>query len=135
LGQGLVQVQGEFLEQLEEEESEEFLAKLKLLLEGKLVQSLVNLRLLAEMKVESFLVRLEFLLGKGEIEPLGGLKLLARLMGSFLVKLELLLEDGVIGSLVKFLLEQEMVEPLVNLERKFPWVDSPMFLLQILNKE
>jgi hypothetical protein len=71
LGQGLVQVQGEFLEQLEEEESEEFLTKLKLLLEGKLVQSLVNLRLLAEMKVESFLVRLEFLLGKGEIEPLG----------------------------------------------------------------
>jgi hypothetical protein len=43
----------------------------------------------------------------------------------------------VIGSLVKlrFLLEQEKVEPLVNLERKAPWVDSPMFLLQILNKE
>jgi hypothetical protein len=58
-------------------------------------------------------------------------------MGSFLVKLELLLKDGVIGSLVKLrsLLQQEMVEPLVNLERKFPWVDSPMFLLQILNKE
>jgi hypothetical protein len=31
---------------------------MKLLLEGKLVQSLVNLRLLAEMKVDSFLVRL-----------------------------------------------------------------------------
>jgi hypothetical protein len=43
----------------------------------------------------------------------------------------------VIGSLVKLrsLLEQEMVEPLVNLEKEFPWVDSPMFLLQILNKE
>jgi hypothetical protein len=42
----------------------------------------------------------------------------------------------VIESLVKlrFLLEQEKVEPLVNLERKAPWVDSPMFLLQILNK-
>jgi hypothetical protein len=105
-----------------EEESEEFLAKLKLLLEGKLVQSLVNLRLLAEMKVDLFLVRLEFLLGRGEIEPLGILKLLVGLMGSFLVKLELLLE-------------QEMVESLVNLEREFPWVDSPVFLLQILNKE
>jgi hypothetical protein len=43
----------------------------------------------------------------------------------------------VIGSLakLKFLLEQEMVEPLVNLGRKSPWVGSPMFLLQILNKE
>jgi hypothetical protein len=58
-------------------------------------------------------------------------------MSSFLVKLELLLEEGVIGSLVKLrsLLKQEMVEPLVDLEREFPWVDSPMFLLQILNKE
>jgi hypothetical protein len=54
-----------------EEESEEFLAKLKLLLEGRLVQSLVNLRLLAEIKVDLSLLRLEFLLGKGEIEPLG----------------------------------------------------------------
>jgi hypothetical protein len=48
LRKGLVQVQGEFLERPEEEESEELFAKLKLLLEGKLVQSLVNLRLLAE---------------------------------------------------------------------------------------
>jgi hypothetical protein len=63
-------------------------------------------------------------------------------MDSFLVKLGLLLEDGVIGSLVKlkFLLEKEMVEPLVNLDlkhtegRKSPQVDSPMFLLQIPNK-
>jgi hypothetical protein len=122
LKQGLVHVQEEFLGRPVEEESEEFLAKLKLLLEGKLVQSLVNLRLLAEMKVDLFLVRLEFLLGRGEIEPLGILKLLVGLMGSFLVKLELLLE-------------QEMVESLVNLEREFPWVDSPVFLLQILNKE
>jgi hypothetical protein len=118
-----------------EEESEEFLAKLKLLLEGKLVQSLVKLRLLTEMKVDSFLVRLELLLGQG-IEPLGSLKLLVGLMGSFLVKLALLLEEGVIGSLVKlrFLPEQDKVEPLVNLEMKAPWVDSPMFLLQILNR-
>jgi hypothetical protein len=137
LGQEFVQIQGEFLGRPVEEESEEFLAKLKFLLEGKLMQSLVNLRLLAEMKVDSALVKLGFLLGKGEIEPLGSLKLLVGLMGSFLVKLALLLEEGVIGSLVKLrsLLEQKMVEPLVNLEKEFPWVDSPMFLLQILNKE
>jgi hypothetical protein len=95
------------------------------------------------MKVDSSLVRLEFLLGKGEIESLGSLKLLVGLMGSFLVKLELLLKDGVVGSLVKlkFLLEQEMVESLVNLDLKYvegrrsPQVGSPVFLLQTLNKE
>jgi hypothetical protein len=113
LGQSLVQVQGELSGRPAEEESEEFLAKLKLLLEGKLVQSLVNLRLLAEVK-----------------------------MGSFLVKLEFLLEAGVTGSLVKlkFLLEREMVEPLVNLDlkhaegRRSPQVGSPVFLLQIPDK-
>jgi hypothetical protein len=79
------------------------------------VQSLVNLRLLAEMKVDSFLVRLELLLDQG-IEPLGRLKLLVVLMGSFLVKLALLFEEEVIGSLarLKFLLDQEMIEALVN---------------------
>jgi hypothetical protein len=142
LGQRLVQVQGEFPGRPAEEESEEFLAKLKLLLEG-VIESLVNLKLLAEVKMDSSLVKLEFLLGKGVIESLESLKLLVGLkMGSFLVKLELLLEEGVIGSLVrlKFLLENKMVEPLVNLDlkhaegRKSPQVDSPMFLLQILNK-
>jgi hypothetical protein len=132
LRQGFVQIQGEFLGQPVEEESEEFLAKLKLLLEGKPVQSLINLRLLTEMKVDSFLVRLELLLGQG-IQPLGSLKLLVGSMGSFLVKLAFLLEEGVIGSLMKlrFRLEQKKVDPLVNLERKAPWVDSPMFLLQM----
>jgi hypothetical protein len=47
-------------------------AKLKLLL----VQSLANLRLLAEVKEDLPLLRLEFLLDQGEIEPLKGLKLL-----------------------------------------------------------
>jgi hypothetical protein len=85
------------------------LAKLKLLVGGKLVQSLVDLKPLAEVE-----------------------------MDSFLVKLRLLLEEGVIGSLVKFLLEKEMVEPLVNLDskhaegRESPQVGSPMFLLQAL---
>jgi hypothetical protein len=43
LGEGLVQVQREFLGPLVEEESEELLVKLKLLLERVLVQSLANL--------------------------------------------------------------------------------------------
>jgi hypothetical protein len=119
-----------------EEESEELLAKLKLLLEGKLVQSLVNLRLLDEVKVDLSLLRLGFLLGQGEIEPLEGLKLLVELMGSSLVKLALLLEEGVTGSLMKIrsLLEQKMVQPLVNLYaegKRFPQDDSPIFLLRM----
>jgi hypothetical protein len=77
-----------------EEKSEELLVKLKLLLEGRLVQSLANLRLLAEVKVDLPLFRLGFLLGQGEIEPLRGLKLLIELMGSSLVKLALLFEEG-----------------------------------------
>jgi hypothetical protein len=118
-----------------EKEYEELLAKLRLLLEGKLVQSLVNLRLLAEVKVDLSLLRLGFLLVQGEIELLEGLKLLVELMGSFLVKLALLLEEGVIGSLMKIrsLLEQKMVQPLVNLcaeGKKFP-----IFLLQMSDEE
>jgi hypothetical protein len=101
LGQKNVQVQGEFPGRPAEEESEEFLAKLKLLLEGKQVQSL-NLKLLAGMEVDSSLVKLEFLFGKREIESLESLKLLVELkMGSSLVKLEFLLEEKVIGSLAK----------------------------------
>jgi hypothetical protein len=80
---------------------------------GKLVQSLIDLKLLAEVK-----------------------------MDSSLVKLELLLEERMIESLVKleFLLEKEMVEPLVNLDskhaegRESPQVGSPMFLLQVINE-
>jgi hypothetical protein len=123
-----------------EEESEELLVKLKLLLEGRLVQSLANLRLLAEVKVNLSLLRLGFLFGREEIEPLGGLKLLVGLMGSFLVKLALLLEEGVIGSLMKIrsLLEQKMVQPLVNLyaeERRSLQDGSPMFLLPMSDEE
>jgi hypothetical protein len=94
LGEGLVQVQGEFLGQLVEKESEETLAKLKLLLEGKLVQSMVDLKLLAEEKVDLSLLRLGFLFGQEDIEPLKGLKLLVELMGSSLVKLAFLFEEG-----------------------------------------
>jgi hypothetical protein len=119
-----------------EEESEEPLVKLKLLLERRLVQSLANLRLLAEVKVDLPRLRLGFLLGQEEVEPLKGLKLLVPLMGSSLVKLVLLFEKGVTGSLLKIKspLEQKMVQLLVNLhaeEERFPQGDSPIFLLQI----
>jgi hypothetical protein len=64
LGKGLFQVQREFLGPPVEEESEELLVKLKLLLERVLVQSLANLKLLAEEKVDLPLLRLEFLPGQ-----------------------------------------------------------------------
>jgi hypothetical protein len=63
LGKGLVRVQREFLGPLVEE-SKELLVKLKLLLERVLVQSLANLKLLAEEKVDLPLLRLEFLPGQ-----------------------------------------------------------------------
>jgi hypothetical protein len=64
LGEGLVQVQRGFLGPLVEEESEELLVKLKLLLERVLVQSLANLKLLAEGKVDLPLLRMGFLPGQ-----------------------------------------------------------------------
>jgi hypothetical protein len=100
------------------------------------VQSLANLKLLAEVKVDLPRLGLGFLPGQEEIEPLKGLKLLVELMGSSLVKLALLFEKGVTGSLMKIKspLEQEMVQHLVSLHAEgesFPWGDSPIFLLQI----
>jgi hypothetical protein len=77
-----------------EEESEELLVKLKLLLERVLVQSLADLKLLAEEKVDLPLLKLGFLLGQEEIEPLKGLRLLVELMDSSLVKLPALFEQG-----------------------------------------
>jgi hypothetical protein len=63
-------------------------------------------------------------------------------MDSSLVKLELLLERGVIESLVKlsFLLEGKLFGSLANLdlkhveEKNSPHVDSPMFLLQMTSR-
>jgi hypothetical protein len=122
------------------EESEELLVKLKLLLEGRLVLSLANLELLAEVNVDLPLLRLGFLLGQGEIEPLKCLKVLVELMGSSLVKPALLFEKGVTGSLMKIRspLEQKMVQPLVNLHaegERFAQDDSPIFLLQMSDEE
>jgi hypothetical protein len=132
LGEGLVQVHGELLGPL----VEKIPVKLKLPLEGRLVHSLADLRLLAEVKVDLPLSGLGFLPGQEEIEPLKGLRFLVELMGSSLVKLVLLSEEGVTGSLMKIKspLEQKMVQPLVNLhaeEERFPQGDSPTFLLQI----
>jgi hypothetical protein len=71
------------------------------------------------------------------------MKLLAKVkMDPSLVKLELLLEKGMIESLakLKFLLEGKMFGPLVNLdlkhveEKNSPQVDSPIFLLQITSR-
>jgi hypothetical protein len=100
-GRDLFRFRGGFLGPLVEEEFEELLAKLKLLLEGRLIQSLANLELLAEVKVDLPLLRLESMLGQEEIEPLRDLKLLVELMDSSLVKLALLFEKGVTGSLMK----------------------------------
>jgi hypothetical protein len=77
------------------------------------------------------------------VESLVDLKLLAEVkMDSSLVKLELLLERGMIESLVKlkFLLEGKMFGPLVNLDLKHVeeknslQVDSPVFLLQTISR-
>jgi hypothetical protein len=77
------------------------------------------------------------------VESLVNLKLLAEVKkGLSLVKLELLLERVMIESLVKlkFLPEGKILGPLVNLdlkhveEKKPPQVDSPMFLLQMTNR-
>jgi hypothetical protein len=100
------------------------------------VHSLANLKLLAEVKMGLPLLKLGFLLGQEEIEPLTALRLLVELMDSSLVNLVPLFEKGVIGSLMKIKspLAQKMVQPLVNLHaegKRFPWGDSPMFLLQV----
>jgi hypothetical protein len=68
------------------------LAKLKLVLGRKLVHSLANLRLLAEVKKDLPLLKLGFLLGREEMESSEGLKLLVELMDSSLVKLVLLVD-------------------------------------------
>jgi hypothetical protein len=77
------------------------------------VQTLVGLRLLAEVKVDSSLLKLELLLVKEVIESL--------------VKLKFLLEGKMVGPLVK--LDLKHVE-----EKNSPRVGSLMFLLQITGR-
>jgi hypothetical protein len=61
MGQGFVQFQGQFLEPLVKEE---LLAKLRLLFERVLVQSLAALKLLAGEEMDLPLLRLGFLPGQ-----------------------------------------------------------------------
>jgi hypothetical protein len=77
------------------------------------VESFVSLKLLAEEEMDLSLVRLELLLVEGVIESL--------------VKLKFLLEGKMVGPLVK--LDLKHVE-----EKKSPQVGSPMFLLQITSR-
>jgi hypothetical protein len=69
------------------EESEELLAKLRLLFEKVLVQSLAYLKLLPEEEVDLPLLWLGFLPGQYGIEPLKDWTPLIGLKGSSLVKL------------------------------------------------
>jgi hypothetical protein len=82
------------------EEPEELLAKLRLLFEKVLVQSLAYLKLLAEEEEDLPLLWLGFLLGRQGIEPLKDWKPLTGLRGSSLVKQVALFEQEVIGSLM-----------------------------------
>jgi hypothetical protein len=98
LGKEVFQARGRALGCLVEEKLEESLVKLKLLAEEKLVESLVRLKLLAEEKLEESLVRLK-----------------------------LLLEERMAGSLVR--LDLKHVE-----EKNSPQFGSPKFPLQLISK-
>jgi hypothetical protein len=117
------------------EGSEELLAKLRLLFEKVLVQSLAYLKLLAEEEVILPLLWLGFLPGQEGIELLKDWKPLVGLKGSSLVKLVPLFEQEVIGSLMRMRsLLGQMVQLLVGLhveDQGYPQDDSPVFLLRI----
>jgi hypothetical protein len=111
------------------------LAKLRLLCEKVLVQSLATLKLLAGEEMDLPLLRLGFLPGQWGIEPLEGLKSLVGWESSSLVRLVSLSEQGVIESLMKMKYPLEQVaQPLVDLyveEQGYPQDDLPVFLLQV----
>jgi hypothetical protein len=111
------------------------LAKLRLLCERVLVQSLATLKLLAGEEMDLPLLRLGFLPGQQGIEPLKGLKCLVGWESSSLVRLVSLFEQGVIESLMRMKSPLEQVaQPLVDLRvegQGHPQGDPPMFLLQV----
>jgi hypothetical protein len=117
------------------EESEELLAKLRLLFERVLVQSLADLKLLAEEEVDLPLLRLGFLPDQLGIEPLKGLKPLVGLKGSSLVKLTPLFEQGMTGSLMRMRSPLEQMTQLfvgLHVEKQgYPQDDSLVFLQRI----
>jgi hypothetical protein len=98
LGKEVFQARGGALGCLVEEKLEESLVKLKLLAEEKLRESLVGLKLLAEEKLEESLVRLK-----------------------------LLVEGRMAGSLVR--MDLNHVE-----EKNSPWFGSPKFPLQLVSR-
>jgi hypothetical protein len=98
LGKEVFQARGRALGCLVEEKLEESLVKLKLLAEENLGESLVGLKLLVEEKLEESLVRLK-----------------------------VLLEERMVGSLVR--LDLNHVE-----EKNSPWFGSLKFLLQLVSR-
>jgi hypothetical protein len=114
---------------------EVLVAKLKLLCEKVLIQSLATLELLAGEEMDSPLLRLMFLPGQWVIEPLEGLKALVGWRSSSLARSVFLSEQGVIESLMKMRsLLAQVAQPWVDLhvERQgHPQVDPPLFPLQI----
>jgi hypothetical protein len=98
LGKGVFQARGRALGCLVEEKLDESLVRLRLLAEEKLDESLVRLRLLAEEKLDESLVRLK-----------------------------LLVEEKMVGSLVR--LDLNHVE-----EKNFPQFGSPKFPLQLTSR-
>jgi hypothetical protein len=114
---------------------EVLVAKLKLLCERVLIQSLATLKLLAGEEMGLPLLRLRFLPGQWGSDPLKDLKALVGWKSSSLARLVFLSEQGVIESLMKMRsLLGQMAHPLMDLhvERQgHPQVDPPLFLLQI----
>jgi hypothetical protein len=114
-----------------------FQAKLKLLCERALVQSLVTLKLLAEEKLDSRLLRLMFLPGQWVIEPLEDLMAPVGLENLPLERLVFLSKQEVIGSLIKMRSPRgQMGQPWVELLVEtlgHPQVDPPLFPLQMPN--
>jgi hypothetical protein len=114
---------------------EVLVAKLKLLCERVLIQSLAALKLLAGEEMDLSLLRLRFLPGQWVIEPLKDLKALFGRGNSSLARLVFLSEQGVIESLMKMRsLLGQVAQPWVDLhvERQgHPQVDPPLFPLQI----
>jgi hypothetical protein len=112
-----------------------FQAKLKLLCERVMMQSLVTLKLLVGEKLDSPLLGLMFLPGQWVIEPLEDLEDPVERENSSLASLVFLSEQELIGSLMKMRSPRgQMVQPWVDLLVETlgrPLVDSPLFPLQM----
>jgi hypothetical protein len=116
---------------------EELQAELKLLCEEALMQFLATQELLAEEELGSPLLGSVSLHDQWVIGPLGDLMDLVGLGSSSLVSLVLLLEQGVIWSLMKMRFPPgQVIQPWVDLLVEtlgHPQVVLPLFLLQMPN--